>query len=117
VERIYTDEDAKGEALKGATIAVIGYGSQGRAHARNLRDSGYLVIVGARAGGGAENRALADGFRVVSPAEAAREAQFVCLLTPDMSHREVYAREIEPNLKAGDTLLVAHGFSVLYGVV
>jgi ketol-acid reductoisomerase len=117
VERIYTDEDAKPEALKGATIAVIGYGSQGRAHARNLRDSGFSVIVGARAGGEADRKARADGFRVVSPAEAAREAQLVCLLTPDMTHRDVYARDIEPNLSAGDTLLVAHGFSVLYGQV
>jgi ketol-acid reductoisomerase len=117
VERIYTDEDAKPEALKGATMAVIGYGSQGRAHARNLRDSGFSVIVGARAGGKAEQKAKADGFRVASPAEAAREAQLVCLLTPDMTHREVYARDIEPNLSAGDTLLVAHGFSVLYGEV
>jgi ketol-acid reductoisomerase len=117
VERIYTDEDAATEALKGATIAVVGYGSQGRAHARNLRDSGFSVIVGARAGGGAERRALADGFRVVAPAEAARQAQLVCLLTPDMTHRAVYANEIEPNLAAGDALLVAHGFSVLYGEV
>ena len=117
MERIYTDEDAKPDALKGATIAVIGYGSQGRAHARNLKDSGYAIVVGARSGGGAEQRALADGFRVVSPAEAARQAQLVCLLTPDMSHRDVYARDIEPNLKSGDTLLVAHGFSVLYGEV
>jgi ketol-acid reductoisomerase len=117
VERIYTDEDAKPEALKSATIAVIGYGSQGRAHARNLRDSGFTVFVGARRGGGAERKALADGFQVASPAEAARRAQLVCLLTPDMTHREVYANEIEPNLSAGDTLLVAHGFSVLYGEV
>jgi ketol-acid reductoisomerase len=117
VERIYTDDDAATEALKGATIAVIGYGSQGRAHARNLRDSGFSVIVGARAGGGAERKALGDGFRVVAPAEAARQAHLVCLLTPDMTHRAVYANEIEPNLAAGDALLVAHGFSVLYGEV
>jgi ketol-acid reductoisomerase len=96
---------------------VIGYGSQGRAHARNLRDSGYSVVVGARAGGGAERRANDDAFTVVSPSEAARRAQLVCLLTPDMTHRDVYARDIEPNLAAGDALLVAHGFSVLYNEV
>ena len=117
MERIYTDDDANPAALKGATVAIIGYGSQGRAHARNLRDSGFDVLVGARAGGGAERRALADGFRVASPAEAARQAKLVALLTPDMSHRDVYARGIEPNLSAGDTLLVAHGFTVLYSQV
>jgi len=117
VERIYTDDDANPAALKGATVAVIGYGSQGRAHARNLRDSGFDVLVGARAGGGAERRALADGFRVTSPANAARQAKLVALLTPDMTHRDVYAQEIEPNLSPGDTLLVAHGFTVLYDQV
>ncbi|HYC94730.1 MAG TPA: ketol-acid reductoisomerase [Sphingomicrobium sp.] len=117
MERIYTDDDANPAALKGATVAVIGYGSQGRAHARNLRDSGFDVLVGARAGGGAERRALADGFRVTSPANAARQAKLVALLTPDMTHRDVYAQEIEPNLSPGDTLLVAHGFTVLYDQV
>jgi ketol-acid reductoisomerase len=117
VERIYTNDDANPAALKGATIAIIGYGSQGRAHARNLRDSGFEVLVGARAGGSAERRALSDGFRVSSPANAARQAKLVALLTPDMTHRDVYAHEIEPNLSSGDTLLVAHGFTVLYDQV
>ena len=117
MERIFTNQDVDAAALEGATIAVIGYGSQGRSHARNLRDSGHQVIVGARAGGGAERKAKADGFRVVSPAEAAKEAQLVALLTPDMQHRIVYANDIAPNLEAGDALLVAHGFSVLYGEV
>lgn len=117
MELIYSDKDANSALLKGTRIAIIGYGSQGRAHARNLRDSGYVVVVGARAGGVAEKKAQEDGFRVVAPDQAAREAQLVCLLTPDMSHRDVYARDIEPNLEAGDTLLVAHGFSVLYGEV
>lgn len=117
MERIFTDKDASSSALQGATVAVIGYGSQGRAHARNLRDSGFLVIVGARPGGKAERQAKSDGFQVVTPAEASRRADLVCLLTPDMTHRDVYAREVEPNLDAGDALLVAHGFSVLYGEV
>ena len=116
MERIYTDSDANPAALQGP-VAIVGYGSQGRAHARNLRDSGFDVIVGARAGGGAERRAKADGFRVAPIADAAREAKLVALLTPDMTHREVYARDVEPNLSAGDALLVAHGFSVLYGQV
>ncbi|GAA3995603.1 ketol-acid reductoisomerase [Sphingomonas humi] len=117
MERIYSDDDARTDALNGATIAVIGYGSQGRAHARNLRDSGYHVIVGARSGGEAERRAWADGFDTYPAAEAARAAKLVCLLTPDMSHRKVYAEDIAPNLQPGDALLVAHGFSVLYGEI
>src|SRR3954467_3812001 len=117
MERIFTNDDVDAAALAGATIAVIGYGSQGRSHARNLRDSGHQVVVGARAGGGAERKAKADGFRTLSPAEAAKEAQLVALLTPDMAHRSVYADDIAPNLSAGDALLVAHGFSVLYGEV
>lgn len=112
--KIHTDDDASATALDGATLAVVGYGSQGRAHARNLRDSGFKVVIGARAGGSAERRALSDGFRVGSPAEAARQAQLVALLTPDMSHRQVYEDDIAPNLSVGDTLLVAHGFTVLY---
>jgi ketol-acid reductoisomerase len=116
VETIYTEKDADRSALSG-TVAVIGYGSQGRSHARNLRDSGFDVIVGARAGGGAERRARNDGFRVVSPAEAAKEAALVALLTPDMSHRAVYAKDIAPNIAPGAALLVAHGFSVHYGEV
>jgi ketol-acid reductoisomerase len=114
---IYTDDDANAEALKSGSIAIIGYGSQGRAHARNLRDSGHDVIVGARAGGGAEKRASDDGFDVFAPAEAAKKASFVALLTPDMTHKDVYANDIEPNLGAGDTLMVAHGFSILYSQI
>jgi ketol-acid reductoisomerase len=117
VERIYTEKDADPAALKGGAIAVIGYGSQGRSHARNLRDSGFEIIIGARPGGGAERRARADGFRPVPPADAARAASLVALLTPDMTHRSVYARDVAPNLSPGDALLVAHGFSVHYGEI
>ncbi|MGS1017386.1 ketol-acid reductoisomerase [Allosphingosinicella humi] len=117
MEPIYTEQDADRSALKGGRVAIIGYGSQGRAHARNLRDSGFDVIVGARAGGGAEKRAKADGFHPVSPAEAAKGADLVALLSPDMSHRDVYANDIAPNLAPGAALLVAHGFSVHYGQI
>ncbi len=116
MERIYTQADVK-PVLAGQTIAIIGYGSQGRAHARNLRDSGFDVIVGARAEGQAGKRAKADGFQVFSYAEAASKAQLIALLTPDMSHREVFTNDVAPNLAAGDALLVAHGFSVLYGEI
>ena len=116
MEPIYTDADANPAALAGK-LAIIGYGSQGRAHARNLRDSGYEVAVGARPGGGAEKRARADGFAPVAPAEAVRGAALVALLSPDMTHRSVYAEAIGPNLAPGAALLVAHGFSVHYGEV
>jgi ketol-acid reductoisomerase len=117
VEPIYTDKDVDPSALMAGTVAIIGYGSQGRAHARNLRDSGFDVVVGARSGGEAGRRARADGFRVVPPADAAKEAVLVALLTPDMTHRQVYTQDIEPNLRAGGALLVAHGFSVHYGEI
>jgi ketol-acid reductoisomerase len=113
VERIYSDDDADPKAIDGR-IAIIGYGSQGRAHARNLRDSGYEVVVGARPGGGAEKRAKADGFAPVPIAEAAKGAALIALLSPDMSHREVYGEQIAPNIAPGAALLVAHGFSVHY---
>ena len=113
---IYTDQDADRTAITGR-IAIIGYGSQGRAHARNLRDSGFDVIVGARAGGEAERRAKADGFRTASVAEATAGSALVALLTPDMSHRSVFADDIAPNLADGAALLVAHGFSMQYGEI
>ena len=114
---IYTDQDASPDSLRGGTIGITGYGSQGRAHARNLRDSGFDVVVGARPDGEAWKRAKADGFRVLDPAKAAAEAALLALLTPDMSHSEVYGQAIERNLKPGSALLVAHGFSVHYGEV
>ncbi len=99
------------------TIAVIGYGSQGRAHALNLRDSGFDVVVGLRSGGPTEVKALADGFTVKSPAEAAAQADLVAVLTPDMVQKKLYADVLAPNMKPGACLLFAHGLNVHFGMI
>jgi ketol-acid reductoisomerase len=109
---IYTQRDANPAALAGARIAMLGYGSQGRAHALNLRDSGFDVVVGARVGGISERKAEADGFTVLSPSKAVAQADLVALLAPDLAHGEIYQQHIAPFLKRGSVLLVAHGFSV-----
>ncbi len=98
-------------------IAVIGYGSQGRAHALNLRDSGFDVVVGLRAGGPTEVKALADGFTVKSPAEAAAQADLVAMLTPDMVQKKLYHDVLAPNMKPGACLLFAHGLNVHFGMI
>jgi ketol-acid reductoisomerase len=98
-------------------IAVIGYGSQGRAHALNLRDSGFDVVVGLRPGGPTEVKALADGFTVKSPAEAAAQADLVAVLTPDMVQKKLYADVLAPSMKSGACLLFAHGLNVHFGMI
>ena len=104
-------------AFKSKPIAVIGYGSQGRAHAMNMKDSGCDVIVGVRPGGAGEKKAQADGLKTATPEEATKAAHLIAILTPDMSHEEVYRDMVAPNLDAGDTVLFAHGFSVHFGRV
>ena len=115
--KIYTNEDANPGAIKEGPIAVIGYGSQGRAHALNLHESGCEVIVGLRPNGPSAEKAKADGLKVMSVKEAAEAAKIIMILTPDMSHEALYKEEIAPGLKDGDALAFAHGFSILYGRV
>ncbi|SFL31988.1 ketol-acid reductoisomerase [Lysobacter sp. cf310] len=98
-------------------IAIVGYGSQGRAHALNLRDSGFDVTVGLRPGGPTELKAKADGFTVQSPAEAVAGAELVAVLTPDMVQAQLYRDVIEPNIAQGACLLFAHGFNVHYAQI
>jgi ketol-acid reductoisomerase len=109
--RIYSAKDVDQKALKGATIAILGYGSQGRAHALNLQDSGYDVVVGVRRGGDSWKKAKKDGLRVAEPAEAVKGAALVALLTPDLTQPAVYA-DVKANLAKGAALLFAHGFNI-----
>jgi ketol-acid reductoisomerase len=104
-------------ALQGQRIAIVGYGSQGRAHALNLRDSGLDVIVGARKDGPSWHKAQADGLKVYEPAEAAALADVVALLTPDMQAPQVYIDAIASKLRPGSALLFAHGFNVHFGQI
>ncbi len=113
--KIYYDADASLEPLRGKTIAVIGYGSQGRAQALNLRDSGLKVVVGLRGEGRSYEVARADGFEPVPIEEAAQRADVILMLTPDVPMAEVYSRHVEPHLKPGKTLAFAHGYNVHFG--
>ncbi len=109
---MYYDNDANLEVLKGSTVAVIGYGSQGHAHALNMRDSGINVIVANRPGSDNYKAAVADGFQPVSAADAAAQADVIVLLTPDHAQPEIYYKDIEPHLGAGKALVFSHGFNI-----
>ncbi len=113
---VYYEKDAKPEALKKKKIAIIGYGSQGHAHANNLRDSGMDVTVGVRQGGSWE-KAKKAGFKVKTPAEAAKGADVVMMLLPDETMARTYREEIAPNIKKGAYLAFAHGFNIHFGQI
>jgi ketol-acid reductoisomerase len=115
--KIYYDTDADLGRLKGKKVAVIGYGSQGHAHALNLRDSRVDVLVGLPAGSRSRARAQADGVPVKAPAEAASAADVIMILTPDTGQAKLYRDEIAPHLKPGKTLMFAHGFNIRFGTI
>ncbi|MFW6204016.1 MAG: ketol-acid reductoisomerase [Actinomycetota bacterium] len=114
---LYYDDDADLSIIQNRVVAVIGYGSQGHAHALSLRDSGVDVRVGLAEGSRSRPRAEAEGLRVVTPSEAAAEADVVVILVPDPVQRHVYTNEIEPNLQQGDALFFGHGFNIRFGYV
>jgi ketol-acid reductoisomerase len=115
--RMYYDTDANLDLLAGKTVAIIGYGSQGHAHALNLKDSGINVIVGLYPGSKSASKAEAAGLTVKSVADASAAADFIMILLPDEVQKSVYKNEIEPNLKEGDVLAFAHGFNIHFGQV
>ena len=113
---VYYDESVKTDALEGKKIAVIGYGSQGHAHAQNLKDNGYDVVIGIRPGRSFD-KAKKNGFDVYPVAEATKQADVIMVLIPDEIQGDVYKKEIEPNLEAGNALAFAHGFNIHFGVI
>ena len=115
--KVYYDKDADLSLIKGKNVTIIGYGSQGHAHAQNLNDSGVKVTVGLRRGGASWAKAEKAGLKVAEIAEAVKSADVVMVLLPDEQIASVYAAEIEPNIKQGASLAFAHGFNVHYGQV
>jgi ketol-acid reductoisomerase len=115
--KTYHDQDADLSLIQQKKVAVIGYGSQGHAHALNLRDSGVSVRVGLQPGSGSLGRAQKEGLTVNTPAEAAAWADVIMILTPDTKQPKLYKESIEPNLSAGKTLMFAHGFNIRFGTI
>src|SRR5215472_13323486 len=115
--KVYTDQDADLSVLQNKTVAVIGYGSQGHAHALNLRDSGLHVIVGLPASSQSRAKAQAQKLEVCVPADAAKRGDLIAMLVPDPPMAKLYKEAIEPNLVPGKTLLFAHGFNIHYKFV
>jgi ketol-acid reductoisomerase len=114
---VFYDDDADLGLLEGKTVAIIGYGSQGHAHALNLRDSGASVVVGLRPDSSSADRARGQGFEVLDVPDAASRGDLVMILVPDEKHREVYEGQVRDGVAAGNLLLFGHGFSIHYGEV
>jgi ketol-acid reductoisomerase len=115
--QMFHDSDADLSLIQGRNVAVLGFGSQGHAHALSLRDSGVDVRVGLPEGSRSRAKAEAQGLRVLTPYEACEEADLIMVLVPDPAQRSLYAEAIEPNLVAGDALFFAHGFNIRYGYI
>jgi ketol-acid reductoisomerase len=115
--KVYYDKDADLSLIKGKKVTIVGYGSQGHAHALNLKDSGVTVTIGLRRGGASWSKAEAAGLPVAEVAEAVKGADVVMILLPDENQPEVYKRDIEPNIKEGAALAFAHGFNVHYNQI
>jgi ketol-acid reductoisomerase len=114
---LYYDNSADISLIQGKKVAIIGYGSQGHAHALNLRDSGVEVRVGLQAGSASRAKAEKDGLTVVTPAEAAEWGDVIMILAPDTKQQKIYRESVEPYLKAGKTLMFAHGFNIRFGTI
>src|SRR5271154_969986 len=114
---LYYENAADISLIQGKKVAIIGYGSQGHAHALNLRDSGVEVHVGLQPGSASKAKAEKDGLIVTTPAEAAAWADVIMILTPDTKQQKIYRESIEPHLKAGKTLMFAHGFNIRFGTI
>ena len=112
--KVYYENETSLDSLKGKKIAILGYGSQGHAHALNLKESGMDVIIAEVKGGEAWQKASEAGFKVMEAAEAVKEATVIMILLPDQIQKKVYDEAIAPNLKEGDTLVFAHGFNIHY---
>ncbi|MDR1498571.1 MAG: ketol-acid reductoisomerase [Puniceicoccales bacterium] len=115
--KVYKDKDASPAVFKGKTLAVIGFGSQGHAHALNLKDSGHKVIVGLHKGSKSREAARKKGFEVFDTAEAVKRADVILVALPDMKQAAVFAKDIEPNLSKGKTLLFLHGLAIHAGLI
>jgi ketol-acid reductoisomerase len=115
--KVFYDKDCDLSLIKGKTVAIIGYGSQGHAHALNLRDSGVNVVIGLREGSESAAQASAEGFEVLPVADAASRGDIVVVLVPDELHHDVFVNEVADGLAPGNMLVFGHGFSVLYGEV